>query len=80
MQDSRILASIGRRIEESGLPLAVRLWNGAAAGAAHPQVTISVRNPLALAALGLLTLGCLSWMAYRRLESLAAAQRADSPA
>ena len=51
MQDSRILASIGRRIEESGLPLAVRLWNGAAAGAAHPQVTITVRNPLALAAL-----------------------------
>jgi DHA1 family bicyclomycin/chloramphenicol resistance-like MFS transporter len=32
---------------------------------------------LALAALGSLTLGCLSWMTYRRLESLGAAQRAD---
>ncbi|MGH8647837.1 MAG: class I SAM-dependent methyltransferase, partial [Burkholderiales bacterium] len=52
MQDSRILASIGRRIEESGLPLAVRLWNGASAGAPRPQVTITVTNPLALAALG----------------------------
>jgi cyclopropane-fatty-acyl-phospholipid synthase len=51
MQESRILASIGRRIEESGLPLAVRLWNGTAAGAARPQVTITVRNPLALTAL-----------------------------
>jgi cyclopropane-fatty-acyl-phospholipid synthase len=51
MQDSRLLAGIGRRIEESGLPLAVRLWNGAAAGAAHPRLTIVVRTPLALAAL-----------------------------
>jgi DHA1 family bicyclomycin/chloramphenicol resistance-like MFS transporter len=32
---------------------------------------------LALAALGSLTLGCLSWVTYRRLESLGAAQRAD---
>ena len=32
---------------------------------------------LALAALGSLTLGCVSWMAYRRLESPGAAQRAD---
>jgi len=32
---------------------------------------------LALGALGSLTLGCVSWMAYRRLESPGAAQRAD---
>ncbi len=35
---------------------------------------------LALAALGLLTLGSVCWMTYRRLESLGAAKRADSPA
>jgi DHA1 family bicyclomycin/chloramphenicol resistance-like MFS transporter len=35
---------------------------------------------LALGALGLLTLGCVCWMTYRRLESPGAAQRADSPA
>jgi cyclopropane-fatty-acyl-phospholipid synthase len=60
MQDSRILTSIGRRIEESGLPLAVRLWNGASAGAPQPQVTITVRHPLALAALGRPTAGGLA--------------------
>ncbi|HEX9684963.1 MAG TPA: class I SAM-dependent methyltransferase [Burkholderiales bacterium] len=60
MQDSRILASIGRRIEQSGLPLAVRLWNGASAGAPQPQVTITVRHPLALAALGRPTAGGLA--------------------
>ncbi len=60
MQDTRILASIGRRIEESGLPLAVRLWNGASAGAPRPQVTITVRHPLALAALGRPTAGGLA--------------------
>jgi DHA1 family bicyclomycin/chloramphenicol resistance-like MFS transporter len=32
---------------------------------------------LALGALGLLTLGCLSWVTYRRLESRGAARRAD---
>ena len=51
MQDSRILARIGHRIEESGLPLAVRLWNGASAGATQPRVTFTVKNPLALASL-----------------------------
>ena len=60
MQDSRILASIGRRIEESGLPLAVRLWNGASAGAPRPQVTITVRHPLALVGLGHPTAGGLA--------------------
>jgi cyclopropane-fatty-acyl-phospholipid synthase len=60
MQPSRILASIGRRIEESGLPLAVRLWNGAAAGVPQPQVTITVRSPVALAALGHPTAGGLA--------------------
>ncbi|HSE01797.1 MAG TPA: class I SAM-dependent methyltransferase [Burkholderiales bacterium] len=60
MQDSRILTSIGRRIEESGLPLAVRLWNGASAGAPQPQVTITVRHPLALAVLGHPTAGGLA--------------------
>jgi cyclopropane-fatty-acyl-phospholipid synthase len=60
MQQSRILASIGQRIEESGLPLAVRLWNGAAAGVPQPQVTITVRNPVALAALGHPTAGGLA--------------------
>jgi cyclopropane-fatty-acyl-phospholipid synthase len=60
MQQSRVLASIGRRIEESGLPLAVRLWNGAAAGVPQPQVTITVRSPVALAALGHPTAGGLA--------------------
>ena len=60
MQSSRILAGIGRRIEESGLRLAVRLWNGASAGAPQPQVTITVRSPLALAALGRPTAGALA--------------------
>jgi cyclopropane-fatty-acyl-phospholipid synthase len=60
MQDSRILSTIGRRIEQSGLPLAVRLWNGASAGAPQPQVTITVRHPLALAALGRPTAGGLA--------------------
>ena len=60
MENSRILASIGRRIEQSGLPLAVRLWNGASAGAARPQVTITVQHPLALAALGRPTAGGLA--------------------
>jgi len=60
MQNSRILATLGRRIEESGLPLAVRLWNGASAGAPQPQVTITVRHPLALATLGYPTAGGLA--------------------
>ena len=60
MQSSRILASIGRRIEQSGLPLAVRLWDGATTGAPHPQVTITVRHPLALTALGRPTAGGLA--------------------
>ena len=60
MQNSRILATLGRRIEESGLPLAVRLWNGASAGAPRPQVTITVRHPLALATLGYPTAGGLA--------------------
>jgi cyclopropane-fatty-acyl-phospholipid synthase len=60
MQSSRILASIGRRIEQSGLPLAVRLWDGAVTGAPHPQVTITVRHPLALTALGRPTAGGLA--------------------
>jgi cyclopropane-fatty-acyl-phospholipid synthase len=60
MQHSRILAKLGRRIEESGLPLAVRLWNGASAGAPQPRVTITVRHPLALAALGHPTAGALA--------------------
>ena len=60
MQSSRILASIGRRIEQSGLPLAVRLWDGAMTGAPQPQVTITVRHPLALTALGRPTAGGLA--------------------
>jgi cyclopropane-fatty-acyl-phospholipid synthase len=60
MQNSRLLARLGQRIEESGLPLAVRLWNGASAGAPRPQVTITVRHPLALAALGHPTAGGLA--------------------
>ena len=60
MQNSRLLARLGRRIEESGLPLAVRLWNGAIAGAPQPQVTITVRHPLALATLGHPTAGGLA--------------------
>jgi cyclopropane-fatty-acyl-phospholipid synthase len=60
MQSSRILAGIARRIKESRLPLAVRLWNGASAGAPQPQVTITVRHPLALAALGRPTAGALA--------------------
>jgi cyclopropane-fatty-acyl-phospholipid synthase len=60
MQNSRLLARLGRRIEESGLPLAVRLWNGASAGAPRPQVTITVKHPLALATLGHPTAGGLA--------------------
>ncbi|MGH6691035.1 MAG: class I SAM-dependent methyltransferase, partial [Gammaproteobacteria bacterium] len=60
MQQSRILASIGQRIEQSGLPLAVRLWDGATTGAPQPQVTITVRHPQALAALGHPTAGGLA--------------------
>ena len=60
MENSRLLASIGRRIEQSGLPLAVRLWDGATAGVPQPQVTITVRHPLALAALGRPTAGGLA--------------------
>jgi len=60
MQNSRLLARLGRRIEESGLPLAVRLWNGASAGAPQPQVTITVKHPLALAMLGNPTAGALA--------------------
>jgi len=60
MQNSRILARLERRIEEIGLPLAVRLWNGASAGAPRPQVTITVRHPLALATLGHPTAGGLA--------------------
>ena len=60
MQSSRILASIGRRIEQSGLPLAVRLWDGATTGSPQPQVTITVRHPLALTALGRPTAGGLA--------------------
>ena len=60
MQNSRLLSRLGRRIEESGLPVAVRLWNGASAGAPQPQVTITVRHPLALATLGHPTAGGLA--------------------
>ncbi|MGH8700621.1 MAG: class I SAM-dependent methyltransferase [Burkholderiales bacterium] len=60
MQNSRILATLGRHIEESGLPLAVRLWNGASTGAPRPQVTITVRHPLALATLRNPTAGGLA--------------------
>jgi cyclopropane-fatty-acyl-phospholipid synthase len=60
MQNSLLLARLGRRIEESGLPLAVKLWNGASAGVPQPQVTITVRHPLALATLGNPTAGGLA--------------------
>ena len=60
MQNSRLLARLGQRIEKSGLPLAVRLWNGASTGAPRPQVTITVRHPLALATLGHPTAGKLA--------------------
>jgi cyclopropane-fatty-acyl-phospholipid synthase len=60
MENSRLLATIGRRIEQCGLPLAVRLWNGASVGVPQPRVTITVRHPLALAALRRPTAGGLA--------------------
>ena len=51
----------GAASSEAGLPLAVRLWDGAMVGAPRgPSVTITVRHPLALAALGRSQLGGLA--------------------
>lgn len=55
------------------------LFTAITAGFVSPLISGSGLT-LALAALVLLTVGCVCWMAYWRLESLGAAQRADSPA
>ncbi|MBI2296490.1 MAG: class I SAM-dependent methyltransferase [Betaproteobacteria bacterium] len=61
MLGSRLLAGFERRLNESGLPLAVRLWDGrTVAPSPPPQVTVTVKSAAALAALARPTLGRLA--------------------
>ena len=50
--ETQLINRFERRIRESGLPLGVRLWNGAeVAPAVPPRVTIAVRSPKVLVSL-----------------------------
>jgi cyclopropane-fatty-acyl-phospholipid synthase len=60
MLSSRLLARVERRIQETQLPLAVRLWDGTRLGAPQPQVTVTIKSPLALTAFAHPSLGGLA--------------------
>jgi cyclopropane-fatty-acyl-phospholipid synthase len=60
MLSSRLLARVERRIQETQLPLAVRLWDGTRVGAPRPRVTVTINSPLALTALANPSLGALA--------------------
>lgn len=60
MLSSRILERVGRRIQETRLPLAVRLWDGTRVGADQARVTVTINSPLALTALANPSLGGLA--------------------
>lgn len=61
MPGSRLLAKFERRLKESGLPLAVRLWDGrTVTSSLPPQVTVTVKSAAALAALARPTMGKLA--------------------
>ena len=60
MLSSRILARVERRIQETHLPLAVRLWDGTRVGADPAEVTVTVNTPLALTTLANPSLGALA--------------------
>jgi len=60
MLSSRLLARVERRIQETQLPLAVRLWDGTRLGAPRPQVTVTIKSPLALTAFAKPSLGGLA--------------------
>lgn len=60
MLSSRLLARVERRIHETRLPLAVRLWDGTRLGAPRPKVTVTIKSPLALTAFANPSLGGLA--------------------
>jgi cyclopropane-fatty-acyl-phospholipid synthase len=60
MLSSRLLARVERRIQETRLPLAVRLWDGTRVGADQARVTVTINSPLALTALANPSLGALA--------------------
>src|SRR5262245_6937703 len=60
MLKAYLLAELGRRVQESKLPLAVRLWDGTNVGASRPRVTLTVKSPRALKALVNPTMGELA--------------------
>ncbi len=60
MLSSRLLSRVERRIQETQLPLAVRLWDGTRLGAPRPQVTVTINTPLALTAFARPSLGGLA--------------------
>jgi cyclopropane-fatty-acyl-phospholipid synthase len=60
MLRAHLLAMLERRVQESKLPLAVRLWDGTRLGARRARVTVTVKSPLALKALANPTLGELA--------------------
>jgi cyclopropane-fatty-acyl-phospholipid synthase len=60
MLSSRILERVRRRIQETRLPLAVRLWDGTRVGADQARVTVTINSPLALTALANPSLGGLA--------------------
>jgi cyclopropane-fatty-acyl-phospholipid synthase len=60
MLSSRLLARVERRIHETQLPLAVRLWDGTRLGASRPKVTVTIKSPLALTVFANPSLGGLA--------------------
>src|SRR5262245_22459245 len=60
MLSSRLRARVERRIQETQLPLAVRLWDGTRLGAPWAKVTLTIKTPLALTAFANPSLGALA--------------------
>lgn len=61
MLSSRLLAKLERRLQETGLPVAARLWNGATVGMPqNSQVKVTVKSPAALATLANPNMGKLA--------------------
>jgi cyclopropane-fatty-acyl-phospholipid synthase len=61
MITSRLLARLERRLADSGLPMSVKLWNGATVGAdGDSRVRFTLRSPAVMAALARPTMGRLA--------------------
>lgn len=49
MVQDKILANVATRLKNHGLPVAIKLWNGAIVkGVAHPKITLALNSPASL--------------------------------